>query len=718
MEVGLISIRDEVAATPVLNDDPQLVTDDVYACTSCLYPVEILKIDDKENTTTFNCLNPNEKKPTKTIQISEYLDSIKKNTYLYSECSLCNRKQNEFKDNPIFSYCIKCDTVICSDCMDKHLKVNGKNHHEFNSEYIIKNNERSIKCLLHPKEKNLAFCLKCNIHICKECMKSQKHINHNKINIIEISVTNEIKNMLNDIINIYKGRIVTLTKEKEKMEAELYNRKESDKKKIEKQKKDQIEKIQKILKKELEENEKILNDNLYKLKLKYENDIKLCKNNFKISNENIIKKYGKLNIYVNKKFNEELTNLEKDYNNKVNNLEYNKKINNNKNLLSINQILKNTQENYQDNYYYNHNVYNIIFRYYESKDKIIKQLLRQKVNTNIYNELYDIEKEKQKYKNFIKEIKELKKLKNKNNYINDDNKITEFIGNIYNKNIIDGKNDENKIIMIYKINKYEDKIKVLDEEFVENNKGKCKFFINNKKYDISEYIKYDQYNINEKCNNLFTVILTDINTEINIEYMFFGCHFLTEVSLTLFNIKNLTNMKCMFSGCFSLKTVNLSIFNTQNVTSMWGMFKECRSLIKLDLTSFNTENVTNFGSMFEGCCSLETLDLSSFKTKNVTNMGGMFDGCSSLITLNLSSFNTSNVKYMCYMFYGCRSLSELNLSSFNVENVIDLISMFYGCYSLTRLNLSLFNLRKDALIGNIFYGCKQLSKKLITISTD
>ena len=32
-----------------------------------------------------------------------------------------------------------------------------KNHPDFNIEYIIKNNEKSIKFLLHPKDKNLAF---------------------------------------------------------------------------------------------------------------------------------------------------------------------------------------------------------------------------------------------------------------------------------------------------------------------------------------------------------------------------------------------------------------------------------------------------------------------------------------------------------------------------------------------------------------------------------
>ena len=58
--------------------------------------------------------------------------------------------------------------------------------------------------------------MECNNHICKECNKSNKHINHTKNNIIEELVTDELKNILNDIINIYKRKIMQFSKEKEK----------------------------------------------------------------------------------------------------------------------------------------------------------------------------------------------------------------------------------------------------------------------------------------------------------------------------------------------------------------------------------------------------------------------------------------------------------------------------------------------------------------------
>ena len=296
MEAGNILLRDEEMATSTSFDELKFSTNDAFACAICPYPVEILKISDDVNTVTFKYLNPKEKEAEKNIQIREYLDSMRKFTDLCTECSLCNKKKNEFKDISIFSYCIKCDTIICSSCLKKHLETNKKNHHGINErKYIIKNNEKSIRCLSHPIEKNIAFCLKCNTHICKECMKNHKHINHNKINLTEVLVTDEIKHMLNGIINIYKRRIEQLNKEKEKMKIELINEKENDKSKKENQTKNKIQEIQKELKKELAKNKKLLKDNIYKLKIKYENEVKLCISNFKILNKNINKKYEKLN---------------------------------------------------------------------------------------------------------------------------------------------------------------------------------------------------------------------------------------------------------------------------------------------------------------------------------------------------------------------------------------------------------------------------------------
>ena len=655
MENDRISIRNDETAAPKPKDNIILRSDDAYNCSTCPYPVEILKIDDEKNTITFKCLNPKEKQILKTIPINEYLNSMRKYTYLYSMCSLCQKKQNEFEYDSIFSYCIKCQKIFCSDCIKKHLKKNKKNH----PEYIIKNNEKNVKCFSHPQEKNLAFCLKCNSHICKECLKSKKHINHNIINIVEVLVTDEIKTLLNRIIKIYRERLMQLNKEKEKKKIELFNEKRYNKEKKIKQKKNKINELQTKLKKELLENEKLLNNNLYKLKLKYENEIKLFKRNFSISNENIKAKYERLkNIHINK-FNEEIDNVEKDYDNRINSLEYNEKINYNKNLLSINLLLKNTQENYPDNFYNNDNINNVILNYYESKDKNIKQILSDAVYIELLNkqkkeQIYEIEKkelEKEKVKKEVKEKKELeyeKIIKEKR-----EKREKEEKNNIYDKN--------NKIIMTYLINE-EKTIKILDENFVINNKGNYKLFINKIEYEICEYIEYEKFGIT-KNDYSFKIILIGLKNKV--------------------------------------------------ATNLSYMFKNCYSLIFLNLQSFKTDKVITMENMFNGCTSLKILDLSSFNTQNVINMICMFRECSSLIALDLSSFKTQNVKSMLLMFYKCSSLRSVNLSSFNMKNVINMWSMFRDCSSLKVVTLPSFSLRNVTNIGCVFNGCGKLNKEII-----
>ena len=62
MEDNVFSIIDEDAASLAKIDDLKLDAYDTFTCTSCPYPIEILKIDDNNNTLIFKCLNPKEKK--------------------------------------------------------------------------------------------------------------------------------------------------------------------------------------------------------------------------------------------------------------------------------------------------------------------------------------------------------------------------------------------------------------------------------------------------------------------------------------------------------------------------------------------------------------------------------------------------------------------------------------------------------------------------------
>ena len=240
----------------------------------------------------------------------------------------------------------------------------------------------------------------------------------------------------------------------------------------------------------------------------------------------------------------------------------------------------------------------------------------------------------------------------------------------------------------------------------------CKFK-SKKKYKITYTFKNKLKNINYLfygCNFLTNLNLSNFNTQnvTNMESMFSCCRSLTNLNLSNLNTQNVNNMESMFSYCRSLKSLNLSNFNTQNVTNMKYMFFECNSLTNVNLSNFNTQKVTNMEYMFSWCNSLENLDLSSFNTPNVSNMKSMFSWCNSLKNINLSNFNTQNNSNMDSMFTQCNSLKNINLSNFNTQNVTNMAFMFSSCSSLTNLNLSNFNTGNVVNMKYMFYECKSL----------
>ena len=97
-----------------------------YNCNECSSPIEILYINEKTNIIEFQCINNNHRKK---ISIKEYINEMK--------------------------------------------KFNNKN---LNDEVCIQDN--------HNKKYKF-FCIDCNKHLCKECLKTRDHINHRKNSIIE-----------------------------------------------------------------------------------------------------------------------------------------------------------------------------------------------------------------------------------------------------------------------------------------------------------------------------------------------------------------------------------------------------------------------------------------------------------------------------------------------------------------------------------------------------
>ena len=750
---------------PVDDELPLIEVDDSYTCTSCSSSVEILEINDKENTITFKCLNKSQNHNTRTIPINEYINSMKKYNHLHNECSICFIKQDNFKDIPIFSYCIKCDKIICTDCINDHLKKNEINHPNLNKEYIIKNNEKEIKCWLHPSQKNVAFCFDCDIHLCNECMKSKKHMMHRKNTMIEILPADEVLNKFKGIIKIYKERSISLKKEKAENESKLYNKLKDDNEKVKIITDNKIKEIKNELNKEILKNEKLLNNDLNNSKMKYENEVNLVKDKYKIIMDNINKKYQQLENLYNNECSEKLNKIMKEYNETIDNLEYNKKIKYNDDLLLINQIILNAQMKYGENYYNNNNINNIIYSFYKSKDNQIKELLTKDKN-NIYDILSNKIIKEEKFPKFNLKNNKIKKINKQNRLLLEENadlkeEIEKLKNEITEKYICSIKTNKYKgngflcyipqpvLITFNDVLKKEDiavgkqilisfdNDKTTKKIIIDKNRKICTIDkLDTKKTNIViielKSKEDDLENIEFLDQNLFKIAINkyrnksnEILIQLNVEknevgkkiYYLDNNHKLNYDNLPELNEETtdvyINNKKVKFGKYFIPKNDGIYIIKLKfkiKIKSCAYMFYNCKNITDINLNSFNTENVKNMKHMFSCCENLEKLNLSSINTRNVTNMANMFNRCINLSNIDLCSFDTKNVKTMVKIFNECEELQTINLCSFDTKNVKDMKFMFNRCYNLKEIKFSLFNTKNVNNMKNMFKECYNLQK--------
>ena len=140
-----------------------------------------------------------------------------------------------------------------------------------------------------------------------------------------------------------------------------------------------------------------------------------------------------------------------------------------------------------------------------------------------------------------------------NNIINNNNINEKFdnIINIYYKmnNIV------NEIKLRYKISEYQYKdIKILDNNFINNNKNNCKIIHRGKIYDLQEHFDIKNIKNTDKENVFLEIKLRGLLKIFDMSYMFNECSSLSSILyFSNFNTSNITNMKYMFKGCSSLK---------------------------------------------------------------------------------------------------------------------------------------------------------------------
>ena len=124
---------------------------------------------------------------------------------IYYNCMECSSPIEimSIKDNHIEYKCINNDhkrKILIKEYIEKMKKYNNKNNN--NDECNIHNNK--YEC----------YCIECNKHLCKECLKLREHIGHNKINIIEIKPNENEINIFKNIIKYYDNKINELEIEK------------------------------------------------------------------------------------------------------------------------------------------------------------------------------------------------------------------------------------------------------------------------------------------------------------------------------------------------------------------------------------------------------------------------------------------------------------------------------------------------------------------------
>ena len=182
--------------------------------------------------------------------------------------------------------------------------------------------------------------------------------------------------------------------------------------------------------------------------------------------------------------------------------------------------------------------------------------------------------------------------------------------------------------------KYKENVKILDKEFIKNNKEKCKIIYKNKKYELKEYFEDIDINYNHKYPIKFKIIF--IHNFIDMSYMFYKCD--TLISLSDNNNKNLNNM-----------------YSHIHINNLSFMFYGCKLLNSLpDISKWDTRGVNDMRYIFEGCNYLiSIIDISKWDLSNVNKNNSIFKGCSSLISLTiLTKWLESNVilvlKYRIY----------------------------------------------------------------------
>jgi len=229
-----------------------------------------------------------------------------------------------------------------------------------------------------------------------------------------------------------------------------------------------------------------------------------------------------------------------------------------------------------------------------------------------------------------------------------------------------------KYLMTYEIDKDQNALRVLGEEFVRNNKNKGILIYKNKKYSLKGL--FEPFYIKD---NKLKIKMLLIKNCYNKSFMFSDCSLLLQFKFynniytnndILFNIKN----RLYISIPETIPNDNFLNINKNTVKNN---------------SEWNTK-ISAINNIFSNCVLLSSLpDISNWDTSNIFDMSKLFYNCRSLTTLpNISKWNTNNVIDMNKIFYNCFSLLSLpGITKWNIDNIYNMDKMFYNCFSLSSI---------------------------------
>ena len=216
--------------------------------------------------------------------------------------------------------------------------------------------------------------------------------------------------------------------------------------------------------------------------------------------------------------------------------------------------------------------------------------------------------------------------------------------------------------MLYVINKKDiyarnnkEKLKILGKHFCINNKNKGKLILNNKKFDLKEFINIK--NINEKQIKVKMILKENIQ---NKSYMFENCDIL-ELKIN-YNLDYEKYQENFEKDYYCLESNENNIIYEENGQKIYDNQEIYRQIdFKDDEVGIDEDSNT----LYENCKNdISEIKINSkennklFQSKyNWINLKFIFCECPSILSLpDISKWNTNNVTYMSDMFNNCSSL--------------------------------------------------------------